>query len=71
MLGKSCSAALCPHLAAAGQRVQALWEGDQLRVGEYAVLSEGLVSAAAAGGDQALQAQVPSQTPPACEDANP
>lgn len=48
---------MCPHLSAAAQQVQGLWESDMLRVGEYAVLCEGFVAAAAAGGDAALQSQ--------------
>lgn len=57
-LAKGCPAAMCPHLSAVAQQVQALWEGDGLRVGEYVVLCEGLVAAAAAGGDATLQSQV-------------
>lgn len=57
-LAKGCPAAMCPHLSALAQQVQALWEGDGLRVGEYVVLCEGLVAAAAAGGDATLQSQV-------------
>lgn len=60
-LSKGCPAAMCPHLSAVAQQVQALWEGDALRVGEYVVLCEGLVAAAAAGGDATLQSQVPAQ----------
>lgn len=56
-LAKGCAAALCPHLSAAAQQVQGLWENDLLRIGEYAVLVEGFVAAAAAGGDAALQSQ--------------
>jgi hypothetical protein len=56
-LAKGCPAAMCPHLSAVAQQVQALWEGDGLRVGEYVVLCEGLVAAAAAGGDATLQSQ--------------
>lgn len=48
---------MCPHLSSAAQQVQGLWESDALRVGEYAVLCEGFVAAAAAGGDAALQSQ--------------
>jgi len=56
-LGKGCPAAVCPHLSAAAQQVQGLWEADALRIGEYAVLAEGFVAAAAAAGDAALQSQ--------------
>ena len=57
-LGKGCPAALTPHLSAAAQQVQGLWEADALRIGEYAVLAEGLVAAAALAGDAGLQSQV-------------
>lgn len=57
-LAKGCAAAMCPHLSGAAQQVQGLWETDLLRIGEYAVLVEGFVAAAAAGGDAALQSQV-------------
>lgn len=60
-LGKGCPAAICPHLSAAAQQVQGLWEADALRIGEYAVLAEGFVAAAAAAGDAALQSQVSSR----------